>query len=84
LVLNGIPALKLQHQIWLQNYISDKFKLNYGVNAIYYDFNPGTIKPSNSDSGINFDQLDKKYAFEPLLYVSATQEVSKRLSLPMD
>jgi hypothetical protein len=44
--------------------ISDKFKLY--VNAIYYDFNPGTIKPSNSDSGINFDQLDKKYAFEPL------------------
>jgi hypothetical protein len=32
---------------------SDKFKLNYGVNAIYYDFNPGTIKPSNSESGIN-------------------------------
>jgi hypothetical protein len=51
---------------------SDKFKLNYG-NAIYYDFNPGTIKPSNSDSGINFDQLDKKYAFEPSLYVSATR-----------
>jgi hypothetical protein len=47
---------------------------------IYYDFNPGTIKPSNSESGINFDQLDKKYAFEPSLYVSATQEVSKRLS----
>jgi hypothetical protein len=41
-------------------------------------FNPGTIKPSNSDSGINFDQLDKKYAFEPSLYVS---KVSKRLSL---
>jgi hypothetical protein len=64
-------------------YISDKFKLNYGVNAIYYDFNPGTIKPSNSDSGINFDQLDKKYAFEPSLYVSATQEVLKDFP-PMD
>jgi hypothetical protein len=25
--------------------------------------------------------MDKKYAFEPSLYVSATQEVSKRLSL---
>jgi hypothetical protein len=74
-----IPALKLQHQIWLQK-LHLWFKLNYGVNAIYYDFNPGTIKPSNSESGINFDQLDKKYAFEPSLYVSATQEVSKRLS----
>jgi hypothetical protein len=72
LVLNGIPALK-NYKYDFKNYISDKFKLNYGVNAIYYDFNPGTIKPSNSDSGINFDQLDKKYAFEPSLYVSATR-----------
>jgi hypothetical protein len=47
--------------------ISDKFKLNYGVNAIYYDFNPGTIKPSNSESGINFDQLIKNMLLN-LLY----------------
>jgi hypothetical protein len=83
LVLNGIPALKLQHQIWLQNYISDKFKLNYGVNAIYYDFNPGTIKPSNSDSGINFDQLDKKYAFEPFIR-EWPKKFLKDFPLPMD
>jgi hypothetical protein len=79
---SGIKNYNIKYDF--KNYISDKFKLNYGVNAIYYDFNPGTIKPSNSESGINFDQLDKKYAFEPSLYVSATQEVSKRLSLPMD
>jgi hypothetical protein len=76
---SGIKNYNIKYDF--KNYISDKFKLNYGVNAIYYDFNPGTIKPSNSESGINFDQLDKKYAFEPSLYVSATQEVSKRLSL---
>jgi hypothetical protein len=29
-----------------------------------------SIQPmtSNENSGINFDQLDKKYAFEPALY----------------
>jgi hypothetical protein len=43
----------------IKNYISDKFKLNYGVNGIYYEFNPGTIKPSDDNSGINFDQLIK-------------------------
>jgi hypothetical protein len=78
---SGIKNYNIKYDF--KNYISDKFKLNYGVNAIYYDFNPGTIKPSNSESGINFDQLDKKYAFEPSLYVSATQEVSKDF-LPMD
>ncbi|PKH67319.1 hypothetical protein CXF59_07845 [Flavobacterium sp. ALD4] len=76
---SGIKNYNIKYDF--KNYISDKFKLNYGVNAIYYDFNPGTIRPSNSESGINFDQLDKKYAFEPSLYMSATQEVSKRLSL---
>jgi hypothetical protein len=76
---SGIKNYNIKYDF--KNYISDKFKLNYGVNAIYYDFNPGTIKPSNSDSGINFDQLDKKYAFEPSVYISAVQEVSKRLSL---
>ncbi|MFB0910727.1 MAG: TonB-dependent receptor, partial [Flavobacterium sp.] len=76
---SGIKNYNIKYDF--KNYISDKFKLNYGVNAIYYEFNPGTIRPSNSESGINFDQLDKKYAFEPALYMSATQEVSKRLSL---
>ena len=51
------------------------------MNAIYYEFNPGTITPSDSNSGINFDQLDKKYAFEPSLYISADQDISERISL---
>ncbi len=64
-----------------KNYITDRFKLNYGVNAIYYDFNPGSIQPSRADSGINFSQLDKKYAFEPALYINADQEMSKKFSV---
>jgi len=64
-----------------KNYISDHFKLDYGANAIYYDFNPGTIKPSDNDSGINFDQLDKKYAFETSIYLSANHDLSNKLSL---
>jgi len=76
---SGIKNYNIKYDF--KNYISDKFKLNYGVNGIYYDFNPGTIKPSNSDSGINYDQLDKKYAFEPALYINAEQEISKKISL---
>lgn len=64
-----------------KNYISDNFKLNYGVNAIYYDFNPGTIQPLSSDSGINFKQLEKKKALEPAVYIDAEHEVSKKVSL---
>ena len=76
---SGIKNYNIKYDF--KNYISDKFKLNYGVNAIYYNFNPGTIVPSNSESGINADQLDKKYAFEPALYISAEQDISKKITL---
>ncbi|MBG6187260.1 TonB-dependent receptor [Flavobacterium sp. CAN_S2] len=76
---SGIRNYNIKYDF--KNYISDKFKLNYGVNGIYYEFNPGTIRPSDENSGINFDQLDKKYAFEPALYINADHEISDRIAL---
>ncbi|MEM8520880.1 TonB-dependent receptor [Flavobacterium sp. PL12] len=76
---SGIKNYNVKYDF--KNYISDKFKLNYGANAIYYEFNPGTIKPSNADSGINFDQLDKKYAFEPALYLNADHDLSNKIAV---
>ncbi|UFH34020.1 TonB-dependent receptor [Flavobacterium acetivorans] len=76
---SGIKNYNIKYDF--KNYISDKFKLNYGTNAIYYDFNPGSIKPSNPESGINADQLDKKTALEPAVYINAEQELSNRISL---
>jgi hypothetical protein len=76
---SGIKNYNIKYDF--KNYISDNFKLSYGVNGIYYEFNPGTIRPSNETSGINFDQLDKKYAFEPSVYLSAEQNISDKLSI---
>ena len=76
---SGIKNYNIKYDF--KNYISDTFKLNYGANAIYYDFNPGTIKPSDSESGINYDQLDKKYALEPAVYLNVDQEISKKISI---
>ena len=76
---SGINNYNLKYD--LKNYISDKFKLNYGVNAIYYDFNPGIIRPSDANSGINFAQLDKKFAFEPAIYLDAEQELSDKIAI---
>ena len=76
---SGIKNYNIKYDF--KNYISDKFKLNYGINGIYYEFNPGTIKPSDENSGINFAQLDKKYAFEPALYINADHEISNKIAL---
>jgi len=65
----------------LKHYLTDRIKLFYGANAIYYDFNPGKIVPSNTSSGINPNQLDKKYAFEPAVYFDVEQQLSNKLSI---
>ncbi|MCV9933371.1 TonB-dependent receptor [Flavobacterium sp. LS1R47] len=76
---SGIKNYNIKYDF--KNYISDKFKLNYGINGIYYDFNPGTIKPTGEEIRINSEQLDKKYAFEPAIYIEAENQIAKKLTL---
>ncbi|WP_281323605.1 TonB-dependent receptor [Flavobacterium aestivum] len=76
---SGIKNFNIKYD--LRSYISDKLKLNYGINGLYYDFNPGTIKPSSESSGINYEQLEKKYAFEPAIYINAEQKVSEKINV---
>lgn len=76
---SGIKNYNIKYDF--KHYLSDKIKLNYGVNGIYYDFNPGTIEPSGSNSAINFRQLEKKYAFEPAIYIDAEQKISSKINV---
>ena len=75
---SGIRNYNIKYDF--KNYITDKVKINYGVNGIYYDFNPGTINPIGTTSGINYRQLDKKYAFEPSAYIEAEHQFSRKFS----
>ena len=76
---SGIQNYNMKYDF--KYYLNDKIKLNFGANAIYYDFNPGTISPSSSTSSINFKQIEKKYAFEPAIYLDAEQKISDKLNL---
>jgi hypothetical protein len=65
----NIDFVGFQWDSGIKNNIKYDFKTTFltvlnllWINGIYYEFNPGTIRPSNPTSGINFDQLDKKYA----------------------
>ena len=64
----------------LKYYAGDKIKLDFGVNAIYYDFDPGAIEPTSDTSPINPLQLDKKKAFESGLYINAEHKLTDRLT----
>ena len=75
---SGIKNYNIKYDF--KHYISDKFRMNYGVNGIYYDFNPGTISPLGNSSGFNERQLDKKFAFEPSAYIEVEHKLSDNIT----
>lgn len=76
---SGIKNYNIKYDF--RHYLNEKIKLSYGVNAIYYDFNPGKITPNSSTSAINTEQLEKKYALEPAFYADAEHELTDKLTV---
>lgn len=77
--VSGIQNFNIKYD--LKHYLTDKIKLQYGLNSIYYKFNPGEIRPTVSSSGINPFKLTDKYAFENAIYIDAEHKVSDKLAL---
>lgn len=65
----------------LKHYLSSKLNLSYGLNSIFYQFNPGTIKPMDSTSPINAFQIAEKNALENAIYINAEHTLSDKISL---
>tara|TARA_R110002072_G_scaffold261258_1_gene419853 strand:- start:2175 stop:4562 length:2388 start_codon:yes stop_codon:yes gene_type:complete len=65
----------------LTHYLSEEIELRYGLNSIYYKFNPGDINPTGEDSGINPFKLTNKYAFENAVYLDSEIEITERLAV---
>ncbi|WP_372973262.1 carboxypeptidase-like regulatory domain-containing protein [Muriicola sp.] len=76
---SGIRNFNIKYD--LKNYLSDTFQVNYGLNNIYYVFNPGKIEPNSAESGILEEQLIKKYADEFAAYIDVEHSISPSLSL---
>tara|TARA_R110002051_G_scaffold56046_7_gene103931 strand:- start:11300 stop:13699 length:2400 start_codon:yes stop_codon:yes gene_type:complete len=76
---SGIRNFNIKYD--LKHYANDKLQINYGVNNVYYQFNPGKIEPSNSESGIVEEQLIQKYANEFAAYIDVEQKITDKLSV---
>lgn len=61
-------------------YASEKLKFDFGVNGIYYNFNPGKLNPLDADSGVNPENLDDKFALEAGAYAGLEHKISDRLT----
>ncbi|TNJ43131.1 TonB-dependent receptor [Tamlana fucoidanivorans] len=77
--VSGIRNFNLKYDF--KHYLNQKLKLQYGLNSVYYKFNPGDIKPTTPSSGINPFKLTDKYAFENAIYFDAEHNISDRLAL---
>src|SRR5690606_15056800 len=77
--VSGIENYNFKYDF--KHYLSNNLQLNYGANLIYYDFNPGKITPIDETSGINPEQLERKYAFEPSFYIDAEQKITEDISV---
>jgi len=76
---SSIKNLNLKFDI--KNYFSNEFQFNYGLNIIYFDFNPGEISPLTPKSGINYSKLNSKYAVENSAYFDIINKISPNLSV---
>jgi hypothetical protein len=61
--------------------INPNIQLKYGLSGTYHVFSPGIIKPTRSDSSINYKKIDNKYAFEGGLYLEAEQNIGQHISI---
>ena len=59
-----------------KHYFSDRFKVGYGLQGTYYDFNPGKITPIG-ESTISYKALAHKYAVELGLYAEAEHKTQR-------
>jgi len=76
---SGIQNMNIKYDF--KQYISDRYKLEYGVHSTYYRFNPGIISPNGPESGINKEELTNKFAFENAVYIDVNEQLTDKLAL---
>lgn len=76
---SGIQNFNFKYDF--KHYLSNSFHVNYGLNNIYYRFNPGKIQPNRASSGILENQLIQKYANELAVYIDIEQDITEKLNV---
>ncbi len=62
-------------------YLNNKHTINFGASTIFYDFNPGTVTPGNSESIFSAFQLSRQRGNEYAIYVDDEYNVNTRLNI---
>ena len=76
---SGIQNFNFKYDF--KHYLNNNFQVNYGLNNIYYRFNPGKIRPNKPSSGIIEQELIQKYANEFAVYIDIEQDLTENINL---
>lgn len=76
--LSGIDNLNTKYDF--KYYMNQTTSLDFGANLISYNFNPGEVKPTSTESSLSYEQLQQKRALEGALYISANQDFGKKFT----
>ncbi len=76
---SGLQNINFKYD--LKQYFNDNVSIEYGINTIVHQFNPGKIEPNGADSGIEENQIAKKYAIESGVYIDVEQRLNERVDL---
>ena len=61
-------------------YLNEKIKIEYGLNSIYYNFDPGLIEPTAESSPVQRRKLEDKFAFENALYWGINYQLYNKIT----
>jgi hypothetical protein len=70
------PTLKADFY-WKRN----SHKVSFGVQSVYYMFNPGTFEPSSENSDKKFIQMDNQQSLESAVYIADQFDVTEKIHL---
>ncbi|MDQ3535581.1 MAG: TonB-dependent receptor [Bacteroidota bacterium] len=63
-----------------QYFLNPQNTIDFGLDVIYYTFQPGRLLPVNGETVFNID-IDNEYAFESAAYISNEHKINERLTL---
>ena len=59
---------------------NDKHKFSYGINSTLYNINPGTLKPTDENSLVEYQASQKEKGLENAFFISDNISINKKLS----
>lgn len=77
----GYKINETQLKLNFDYFYSKKHKFKYGISSKLYNINPGTIKPTDENSDIEYKSLEKEKGLESAIYIADLFEVTDKLLL---